>query len=101
VCNVVILPPPLFFTAPHFFTALDIKCAIKIFEGKEETRVSKSKIANEALMMKLLSGPSSYRTIIDCYGFVHSFFYSWIIMELAPFGSIDKLLVVEHYSQLQ
>jgi hypothetical protein len=75
-----------------------LKYAIKTMEGKG---IERTKIEKEALMMYLLSNSSSRSNIVNCFGFVHvSYDCSWIIMELAPYGSIDKLLNVELYDRL-
>jgi serine/threonine protein kinase len=77
----------------------NVQYAIKVFQadGVNGRPIREDKIEKEALMMRLLS---THPNIAFCYGFVHKPTYSWIIMELARFGSIDKLLAEHTYHHL-
>lgn len=54
-----------------------------------DIKQARDEIENEALKMYLLSSSS---LIVHCYGFAHGSDYSYLIMELAPYGSIWNIL---------
>ncbi len=67
------------------------KCAIKTIRNIDDPLSdSKRKIVeNELILMKFLG---AYRTILPCYGFFMDNNNMHIVLELAPYGSLDKLL---------
>ncbi len=67
------------------------KVAIKTIRNNEDPYAENKKksIENELLLMKFLG---SYPTILSCYGYTMENDSLQIILELAPFGSLDQML---------
>jgi TPR repeat protein/serine/threonine protein kinase len=67
------------------------KCAIKTVSNIEDpsSESKRRNVENEILLMKYLG---SYRTILPCYGFAIENNNLHIVLQYAPYGSLDKLL---------
>eukprot|EP01040_Poterioochromonas_malhamensis_P008323 gene8323-9002_t len=67
------------------------KVAIKAIRNIDDPQadIKRRSIENELLLMKYLG---AYPTILSCYGYVMNGSCMQIVLELAPYGSLDKII---------